>query len=97
MGAGGSGIGGAATKTVQNGNDGSTNTGSGGGGTAYPTSGKGGNGGSGIVILRYADTYADLTGIGGTLVKTGGGTSPTTVTGGYKIYVFTGGTGTVTV
>jgi hypothetical protein len=38
-----------------------------------------------------------LTAIGGTLVKTGGGTTPTTTSGGYKIYVFTGGTGTVTV
>jgi hypothetical protein len=49
------------------------------------------------VILRYPDNKKDLTGIGGTLVKTGGGTTPTTTTGGYKIYVFTGGTGTVTV
>jgi hypothetical protein len=31
------------------------------------------------------------------LTKTGGGTTPTTTTGGYKIYVFTAGTGTVTV
>jgi hypothetical protein len=38
-----------------------------------------------------------LTAIGGTLVKTGGGTTPTTTTGGYKIYEFTAGTGTVTV
>jgi hypothetical protein len=49
------------------------------------------------VILRYANTFPDLTGIGGTLVKTGGGTTPTSNTGGYKIYVFTGGTGTVTI
>jgi hypothetical protein len=27
--------------------------------------------------------------------KTGGGTTPTTTTGGYKIYIFTAGTGTV--
>jgi hypothetical protein len=38
-----------------------------------------------------------LTSIGGTLVKTGGGTTPTTTTGGYKIYVFTAGTGLVTI
>jgi hypothetical protein len=31
------------------------------------------------------------------LVKTGGGTTPTSITGGFKIYEFTGGTGTVTV
>jgi hypothetical protein len=56
----------------------------------------GGDGGSGIVVIRYADTNPDLTSIGGTLVKTGGGTTPTTTTGGFKIYVFTGGTGNVT-
>jgi hypothetical protein len=56
----------------------------------------GGDGGSGIVIIRYADTNPNLTSIGGTLVKTGGGTTPTTTTGGFKIYVFTAGTGNVT-
>jgi hypothetical protein len=30
-------------------------------------------------------------------VKTGGGTTPTTTTGGFKIYVFTGGTGSVVI
>jgi hypothetical protein len=49
------------------------------------------------VVIRYADTFPDFTSIGGTLVKTGGGTTPTTTAGGFKIYVFTGGTGTVTV
>jgi hypothetical protein len=43
------------------------------------------------VILRYPDTFANLTSIGGTLVHT------LTVTGGFKIYSFTAGTGTVTV
>jgi hypothetical protein len=51
----------------------------------------GGNGGSGVVILRYPDTNADLSTIGGTLVHT------LTTTGGYKIYKFTAGTGTVTI
>ena len=50
-----------------------------------------GNGGSGIVIIRYSDSFADLTSIGGTLV------SSLTTSGGYKIYQFTAGTGTVTV
>jgi hypothetical protein len=50
-----------------------------------------------VVIFRYPDSYANVTSIGGTLVKTGGGTTPTTTTGGYKIYVFTGGTGTVVI
>jgi hypothetical protein len=56
----------------------------------------GGDGGSGIVVIRYADTFPDLTSIAGGLTKTGGGTTPTTTTGGFKIYVFTAGTGSVT-
>jgi hypothetical protein len=43
------------------------------------------------VILRYADTYADLASIGGGLTYTK--TTPT----GYKVYTFTAGTGTVTI
>ena len=40
-----------------------------------------GAGGSGVVIIRYADTFAAATTTG----------SPTvTVTGGYRIYQFTG-------
>jgi hypothetical protein len=42
------------------------------------------------VIIRYADTYPDITTIGGGLTYT------KTTTGGYKIYKFTAGTGTVT-
>jgi hypothetical protein len=51
----------------------------------------GGSGGSGIVILRYPDTYPDITTIPGGLTYTR--TTPT----GYKVYSFTAGTGTVTV
>jgi hypothetical protein len=51
----------------------------------------GGNGGSGVVVLRYPDTFADLTSIGGGL--TYAKTTPT----GFKVYTFTAGTGTVTV
>jgi hypothetical protein len=47
-------------------------------------------GGSGIVIIRYADTFADITTIGGGL------TYSLTTAGGYKVYSFTAGTGTVT-
>jgi hypothetical protein len=63
---------------------GTTNTGSGGGSGG---NGNGGNGGSGIVVLRYADTFDAA-------VSTTG--SPTiTVSGGYRIYTFTG-SGTIT-
>jgi hypothetical protein len=43
------------------------------------------------VILRYPSTQAALTTIGGGLTYT------TTTSGGYRIYSFTAGTGTVTV
>jgi hypothetical protein len=55
-----------------------------------------GNGGSGRVIIRYPDSFDNLTAIDAGLTKTGGGLTPTTTSGGYKIYEFTGGTGTVT-
>jgi hypothetical protein len=42
------------------------------------------------VIIRYTDTFADITTIGGGLTYT------KTTTGGYKIYSFTAGTDTVT-
>jgi hypothetical protein len=51
----------------------------------------GGTGGSGVVILRYPDTGKDLTTIAAGLSYN------KSVTGGYKIYTFTSGTGTVTV
>jgi hypothetical protein len=41
--------------------------------------------------LRYPDTFADLTSIGGGLTYT------KTASGGNTIYTFTAGTGTVTV
>jgi hypothetical protein len=71
--------------------NGTNNLGGGGGGAAGANVQNGGNGGSGVVILRYADTFADLTSISGGL------TYSRTVTGGYKIYSFTAGTGSVTV
>ena len=63
------------------GESGFINTGGGGGsGSNYPTSGDptGGSGGSGIVIIRYTDTYSAATATTG---------SPTvTVAGGYRVY-----------
>ena len=87
-GAAGGGNGGVTT----DGTAASANSGSGGGGGGYSGGAKnGGNGGSGIVILRYPDTNLDLASIGGGLTYT------KTTTGGYKIYQFTSGTGTVTI
>jgi hypothetical protein len=81
------------------------NTGSGGGGSGTSTSGAGGNGGSGLVIIRYGDTFQDL-GIGsGLTYRDSGGSSasgdgsrvaPSYTTGGYKVYEFRAGTGTIT-
>jgi hypothetical protein len=53
--------------------------------------GAGGAGGSGIVVLRYLNSFNDLTSISGGL------TYSFADTGGYKIYTFTAGTGSVTV
>jgi hypothetical protein len=41
--------------------------------------------------LRYADTFPNLASIGGGLTYT------LTTTGGYKIYKFTAGTGSITI
>jgi hypothetical protein len=63
------------------------NRGGGGGGSTGGLTKNGGLGGSGIVIIRYADTF-------GAAESTTG--SPTfTTTGGYNIYTFTG-SGTIT-
>jgi hypothetical protein len=84
-GSGGSSIGGAGgSGGGAGGAVGTINTGSGGGGGGAIGSGggsTGGAGGSGVVIIRYADTYA-------VAVSTTG--SPTiTVAGGYRVYQFT--------
>jgi uncharacterized membrane protein len=84
-GTGGTGGGGNGNFGNGNGSAGTANTGGGGGGGGYfdPT---GYNGGSGVVIIRYQSQYPDGTTTG----------SPTqTVSGGYKIYTFTG-SGTIT-
>jgi hypothetical protein len=65
---------------IQTATAGTDNTGSGGGGGCYTANSQAG--GSGIVIIRYANTYPDAASTTG---------SPTfTNTGGYKIYTWTG-------
>jgi hypothetical protein len=64
---------------VQTATAGTTNTGSGGGGGIYLAYSEAG--GSGIVIIRYADSFAAATSTTG---------SPTiTVAGGYRVYQWT--------
>lgn len=65
---------------------GAGNTGGGGGGGGEYA---GASGGSGIVILRYPSTYPALSSISGLGYST-------SVSGGYRIYIFTSGSGTVT-
>jgi len=93
-GAGGAGGGGNGAVYNGDGGAGTANRGGGGGGAARNNAAgqqTGGAGGSGVVILRYSSALGNITSIGGGLTYTG----PTT-SGGYKIYIFTAGTGTVT-
>jgi hypothetical protein len=75
-----------------NGQNATANTGSGGGGSQASTTGDfvGGNGGSGVVILAYPNTYPAITTIPGTLTYD----QPTR--SGYRVYRFTSGSGTIT-
>jgi hypothetical protein len=89
---GNGGLGGGAAGSGNNpGNSGSANTG-GGAGANYNHANSsivGGTGGSGIVIIRTADTAATATTVGAA-----NGNAPY-ITGGYKYYKFTG-TGNIT-
>ena len=85
-GTGGQNAGGVGRK----GTNGSTNLGGGGGGARDGATAGSGLGGSGVVIIRYADSYPDLTSITGL-------TYAKTTYGSYKVYTFTQGTGTVTI
>ena len=87
---GGSGGGGAGAKAgypPTEGISGTVNTGGGGGGT-YNGSATSPSGGSGVVILRYADTFTITIGAG----LTG---SESAASGGYKRATITAGTGNV--
>ena len=84
-GAGGAGGGGTGGRTA-NIRDAVANTGGGGGG-GIPTGQSGGTGGSGIVILRYPNSY--------TITVGAGLTSTTSTVGTDKVTIFTEGTGNV--
>ena len=61
--------------------NGTANTGGGGGGCLSTSTGTGGTGGSGVVIIRYPDTYKAATSTTG---------SPTiTTAGGWRVYSWT--------
>jgi hypothetical protein len=71
---------------------GTINTGSGGGGSCGGAPvGLSGQGGSGVVIIKYANTLPDITTIAVGLTYTR--TTPT----GFKVYTFTAGTGSITI
>ena len=83
---GGTGGGGATSVA------GTVNTGGGGGGSRAAVN-NAAAGGSGIVIIAYPNTYANLTSIGSGLTYT----LDTASRSGYKVYIFTAGTGSITV
>ena len=84
---GGAGGGGKGNGIYTVGGAGTVNTGGGGGGGGYGA--VGGAGGSGVVILKYPDTY--------TIANSGGGLTFTTSTSvtDYKVTTFTAGTGSI--
>lgn len=89
-GAGGNG----AVSTASAGGSATANTGSAGGGSGANTtsvSTSGGSGGSGVVIIAYPSSFANLSNISGTLVWTLDIASRP----GFKVYRFTAGTGTI--
>jgi hypothetical protein len=92
-GAGGSSIGGAGASANGSGSAGSNNTGGGGGGATSITGGpySGGNGGTGVVILRYTTTDVSSFSVTGTL-----NTPTAVVDGSHSSITFTTGTGTIT-
>lgn len=91
---GAGGIGGGANGVANEGSPspqpsaGSVNTGGGGGGAGW-TGGIGGFGGSGIVAVKYPDTFTIN-------IPPGIVSTTTTPTAGYKLTKFTAGTGTIT-
>jgi len=93
-GAGGTGGGGTGGIDGVAGTAGTANTGGGGGsgGGGFPSLPSGGAGGSGVVILAYPTSSPAITTIPGTLTYS----VSTSSRSGYRVYTFTGGTGTIT-
>jgi hypothetical protein len=88
-GEGRAGGGNGGLEAAYNSTAGANNSGSGGGG-GVPAAGVGSAGGSGIVIIAYSSSLRDMT------VGAGLTFSLSTVSrSGFKVYTFTGGTGTV--
>ena len=89
---GGSGGGGRGGSAGNAGESGAANTGGGGGGGYNGAGGttNGGDGGSGVVVIAYANTFPALNNIPVGLAYD----QPTR--SGYRVYRFTGGTGTIT-
>jgi hypothetical protein len=83
-GAGGGGAGGNNSGTKLNGQSGGVNTGGGGGGSRDAN---GATGGSGIVVIRYSDSYP--------LAASTTGSPTVTTAGGYRVYKYTS-SGTIT-
>jgi len=85
-GTGGGGNGGGAGSPSSSGTAGTANTGGGGGGGGFAS---GGAGGSGIVILKYPDSYTISNPGGGLTISTPG------ASGGFKVSSITAGTGNI--
>ena len=85
--------GGYATGSVGVGQNAIANRGGGGWGGYTNGPYSGGAGSSGVVILAYPDTFPNFTSIGSGLAYT----LDTSTRSGYRVYTFTGGTGTVIV
>ena len=88
-GTGAGGTGGGGDGTLSAAGDGTANTGGGGGGCH---SGAPGDGGSGIVILAYEDTYPAITSVSGVTYSVSVDSSRS----GYRVYSFTAGSGSIT-
>jgi hypothetical protein len=83
------GIGGGGNGGGFTGSNGVVNTGGGGGGGSTHAGSIGGSGGSGVVIMAYPDfSY-------GPIISTGLTYTIETTRSGYRVYTFTGGTGTI--